>query len=111
MLKFGGNRNATTTGATGGGTTGPGGGTGAGGAGGTAMASPKPANIIPGTLIAGLKSAVIVPGNSMDASEARRNFNVQPNQQQDEPMTSNSRVYDTPERRSSIRLRDTRAVK
>lgn len=102
MLKFGGNRNATNTTA-GGVVTGT-----AGGIGGT---GPTPA---------------VLPGHSATdvvTEEQRRRNNLQQqlqqqqvaqqqttNQQQDEPMSS-TRVYDTPERRSSIRLRDTRAVK
>lgn len=94
MLKFGGNRTATNTGTTG--TTGPAGATATGVGGGP---------------------AAIAPGHSTDHNtneEQRRRNNIQQLQQhnqQDEPMQSNSRVYDTPERRSSIRLRDSRAVK
>lgn len=99
MLKFGGSRNASST------SGGGGGGGAATGAGGTATGN----NVLPG------------PNQNNEHNEStrdrRNNLQIQhsTNQQQDEPMTSNSRVYDTPERRSSIRLRgqniDSRAIK
>ncbi|XP_063707860.1 discs overgrown protein kinase [Culicoides brevitarsis] len=92
MLKFGGSRNASSTS---GGTAG-------------AVGAPTGNNVMPGPN----------QNNEHESTRDRRN-NLQmqhsTNQQQDEPMTSNSRVYDTPERRSSIRLRgqniDSRAIK
>lgn len=94
MLKFGGNRNAANASA--GGTGGVGGAT----------------NAVTATqqFLAGHSAA----DNAVTADDQkRRGTGVAQQQLQpqlDDPMTS-ARVYDTPERRSSIRLRDTRAVK